>query len=140
MTDKTPREMVEEFMTTFNTPRDKQFWLKLMDEEANEVIEATENLLKELADFAYVVNGSVICGAGDTDVVTDRVNLAGSILCHLGNGYGLSVPLEAFTRVHASNMSKLDDNGKPIYREDGKVMKGPNYKPPVLTDLVEESF
>jgi len=43
---------------------------------------------------------------------------------------------EALDRVHLSNMSKLDSNGKPIYREDGKVLKGPNYKPPTLTDLV----
>jgi hypothetical protein len=33
-------------------------------------------------------------------------------------------------------MSKLDDDGNPIYRDDGKVLKGPNYKPPTLTDLV----
>ncbi len=37
---------------------------------------------------------------------------------------------EALDRVHKSNMSKLDDNGEPIYREDGKVLKGPNYQPP----------
>ena len=43
---------------------------------------------------------------------------------------------EALDRVHLSNMSKLDNEGKPIYREDGKVLKGPNYKPPTLTDLV----
>ena len=43
---------------------------------------------------------------------------------------------EALDRVHLSNMSKLDTEGKPIYREDGKVLKGPNYKPPTLTDLV----
>ena len=43
---------------------------------------------------------------------------------------------EALDRVHKSNMSKLDTEGKPIYREDGKVLKGPNYKPPILTDLV----
>ena len=44
---------------------------------------------------------------------------------------------EALNRVHESNMSKLDDDGKPIYREkDGKVLKGPNYKPPTLEDLV----
>ena len=43
---------------------------------------------------------------------------------------------EALHRVHESNMSKLDDDGKPIYREDGKVLKGPNYKPPNLEDLV----
>ena len=43
---------------------------------------------------------------------------------------------EAMNRVHLSNMSKLGEDGKPIYREDGKVLKGPNYKPPTLTDLL----
>ena len=42
----------------------------------------------------------------------------------------------AFKRVHESNMSKLDDDGKPIYREDGKVIKSKNYKAPYLSDLV----
>ena len=41
-------------------------------------------------------------------------------------------------RVHESNMSKLDTNGRPIYRPDGKVMKGPNYKEPYLLDLIIE--
>ena len=43
--------------------------------------------------------------------------------------------LEALDRVHKSNMSKLDDDGKVIRRADGKVLKGPNYKPPYLDDL-----
>ena len=43
---------------------------------------------------------------------------------------------EALDRVHKSNMSKLDEDGHPIYRDDGKVLKGANYKPPNLTDLV----
>ena len=43
---------------------------------------------------------------------------------------------EALRRVHQSNMSKLDEGGKPIYREDGKVLKSKNYKPPTLSDLV----
>ena len=43
---------------------------------------------------------------------------------------------EALHRVHESNMSKLDEDGKPIYREDGKVLKGPNYKKPNLSDLI----
>tara|TARA_Y100001963_G_scaffold105477_1_gene145643 strand:- start:152 stop:532 length:381 start_codon:yes stop_codon:yes gene_type:complete len=42
---------------------------------------------------------------------------------------------EALDRVHKSNMSKLGEDGKPIYREDGKVLKGPGYKPPDLSDL-----
>ena len=43
---------------------------------------------------------------------------------------------EALRRVHESNMSKLGEDGKPVLRSDGKVLKGNNYKPPTLTDLV----
>ena len=43
---------------------------------------------------------------------------------------------QALRRVHQSNMSKLGEDGKPIKREDGKVLKGPNYQPPDLSDLV----
>ena len=43
---------------------------------------------------------------------------------------------EALNLVHLSNLSKLDGDGEPIYREDGKVLKGPNYKPPDLSELV----
>jgi predicted HAD superfamily Cof-like phosphohydrolase len=43
---------------------------------------------------------------------------------------------EALDRVHKSNMTKLGEDGQPIRREDGKVLKGPNYQPPTLTDLV----
>ena len=43
---------------------------------------------------------------------------------------------EALNRIHISNMSKLGDDGKPIYRDDGKVLKGPAYKPPDLSDLI----
>ena len=42
---------------------------------------------------------------------------------------------EALYRVHKSNLSKLGEDGEPIYREDGKVLKGPNYKTPSLEDL-----
>ena len=70
------------------------------------------DLLKEGADLLYVLLGTFVS---------------------LGLGDQLT---EAFKRVHESNMSKLDENGKPIYRDDGKVLKGPNYKPPVLDDLV----
>lgn len=46
---------------------------------------------------------------------------------------------EAMKRVYDSNMSKLDEQGKPIYRVDGKVLKGPNYKPPHLEDCLPPS-
>jgi len=49
--------------------------------------------------------------------------------------YGIDLD-KAMTLVYESNLSKLDEHGKPIYREDGKVLKGPNYVPPNLTDCL----
>ncbi len=43
---------------------------------------------------------------------------------------------DVFNEIHRSNMSKLGDDNKPIYRNDGKVMKGPNYSPPELKHLI----
>ena len=45
---------------------------------------------------------------------------------------------EAMFRVFESNLTKLDDNGQPIFREDGKVLKGPNYQAPDLSDCVPQ--
>ena len=67
-------------------------------------------LLKELCDLVYVAVDAAVAEKLPFDV--------------------------AFNRVHASNMSKLGEDGKPVYREDGKVTKGPNYKPAQLEDLV----
>ena len=81
--------------------------------EANEYIQSKrsrEDCLKELADLVYVAYQYAATAGWDLD--------------------------EALTRVHQSNLSKLDDDLKPIKREDGKVIKGPNYKPPTLIDLV----
>ena len=93
---------------------------KLIVEEFKEFLEAEgmlfmhgrnhqEHALKELADLVYV------CYQYAENM-----------------GWFLD---EALDRVHKSNMSKLGEDGKPIYREDGKVLKGPNYKPPDLSDL-----
>ncbi len=66
-------------------------------------------MFKELADLQYVLSGMVVA---------------------------LGIPMEkVFDRVHKSNMSKLV-NGKPLKREDGKVLKGPNYQKPDLSDLL----
>ena len=69
-----------------------------------------EDALKELADLVYVCYQYAANMGWDLD--------------------------EALRRDHESNMSKLDTGGKPIYREDGKVLRCKNYKPPTLTDLV----
>ena len=72
--------------------------------------ETYENELKELADLVYV------CFQYAENMEWDLE--------------------EALDRVHKSNMSKLGLDGKPIRRVDGKVLKGPNYQPPNLFDLV----
>jgi predicted HAD superfamily Cof-like phosphohydrolase len=74
--------------------------------------ELYENMLKELTDIQVVVSGAAV---------------ALKPLKELD---------EAFKRVYESNMSKLGADGKPIYREDGKVLKGPNYFKPDLSDLI----
>ncbi len=74
--------------------------------------EVYKNMLKEMADVQVVLSGTAVA-------LKPVKNLD-----------------EAFKRVHDSNMSKLGADGKPIYREDGKVLKGPNYFKPDLTDLV----
>ena len=72
--------------------------------------EPYENELKELADLVYV------CFQYAENMEWDLE--------------------EALHRVHKSNMSKLGLDGKPIRRADGKVLKGPNYQPPIMNDLV----
>jgi len=55
-----------------------------------------------------------------------------------GAGHAFGIDLDkCFTEVKNSNMSKLDENGKPIYNENGKVMKGPNYFKPNLQKFIE---
>jgi NTP pyrophosphatase (non-canonical NTP hydrolase) len=118
---KTPLDMVQHFARTYGQSMGHQ-WEKgsdkdmlrvsLVTEEYEEVLDAItpDNLLKELADLVYVTYGFAATFGWNLD--------------------------EAVRRVHASNMSKLGDDGKPIYREDGKVLKGPHYEAPDLTDLV----
>ena len=89
----------------------------LMDEENKEYLEAAENNdLIEVAD-----------ALGDMLYI-----LCGTILEH-GMQYKIE---EVFNEIQRSNMSKLGEDGKPIYREDGKVMKGPNYFKPNLESIL----
>ena len=91
---------------------------RLMAEENEEYLEAvTNNDLVEVAD-----------ALGDMLYI-----LCGTILTH-----GMQHVIEAvFSEIQDSNMSKLGADGKPIYREDGKVMKGPNYRGPDLKQFVD---
>lgn len=91
----------------------------LMDEENREYLEAAENDdLVEVAD-----------ALGDMLYI-----LCGTILEH-GMQYKIE---EVFNEIQRSNMSKLGADGKPIYREDGKVMKGPNYFKPNIVSILDK--
>ena len=60
------------------------------------------------------------------------------ILCGTIISHGLQNKIEEiFQEIQSSNMSKLGDNGKPIYREDGKVLKGPNYFKPDIRKILK---
>ncbi|AWM12473.1 nucleoside triphosphate pyrophosphohydrolase family protein [Flavobacterium sp. NRK F10] len=91
------------------------------------------NLMKEENEeyFEAVQNGDLIEIA---DALGDMLYiLCGTILEH-----GLQHKIEdVFEEIQRSNMSKLGENGKPIYREDGKVMKGPNYFKPNIKEVLD---
>ena len=71
-----------------------------------------------------------------TDALADQLY----ILLGTMNAHGMQNVIEdVFDEVHRSNMSKLGSDGKPIYREDGKVLKGPNFSPPNLEKLLSDN-
>jgi hypothetical protein len=118
-------EQAKEFRTKYKLKNStegikRSYQKNLIVEEFNEFLQAEgflfmhgknhqEHALKELADLVYV------CYQYAENM-----------------GWFLD---EALHRVHQSNLSKLGEDGEPIYREDGKVLKGPNYAPPSLEDL-----
>ena len=88
----------------------------LMKEENEEYLEATQN--------------------GDLVEIADAIGDMLYILCGTIIEHGLQDKIEAvFDEIQRSNMSKLDQDGKPIYREDGKVMKGTNYFKPDFSKI-----
>lgn len=143
---------LREFIRSFEASLDVRLWNKLVEEETAELLDAIRegdklNALKELADVIYVMMGAALVEPEDLSgllsrMENDRMDKAIAEAVDAVDeayrvfGFKGDVVAEAFARVHKSNMSKLDDDGKPIRREDGKIMKGPNYQPPVLDDLV----
>jgi len=119
-------EDVKKFMETFGQmvrtkpqfPDEKtmQLRLNLIKEELSELEQAIKNKnLKEIAD-----------------ALTDILYVT------YGAGYAYGINLDkCFKEVQRANMSKLGIDGKPIYNEKGKVMKGPNYTEPNLKQFVE---
>ena len=102
----TPDEMVHELQFRLI----EEEYSELRDEYTTELDSGSlENQLKELADLVYVCYQYAVSRGWDLDTALDR--------------------------VHDSNMSKLVD-GKPLRREDGKILKGYQYHPPILADLL----
>jgi len=123
------RERIIEFNRAFNLPIaqeptliPEERWklrIDLIQEELDELKEAYEkgDLIEQadaLGDLDYLIQG----GAVESGIKLDPV----------------------FKEIHNSNMSKLDSNGKPIYRNDGKVMKGENYFKPNIKAALKPSF
>ena len=119
---------VEEFHNSFNIKNnniptvnvgEKIFQLRhsLMNEENEEYLDA--------------------CKQGDLVEIADALGDMMYILCGTILSHGLQYKIEeVFEEIQKSNMSKLGSDGKPIYREDGKVMKGPNYFKPDIKKIL----
>ena len=125
MSDMTNFNKVKAFMNTYGQdvkekaefPENKivQLRIDLIEEELNELKEAIKN--KDIVEVA--------------DALTDILYVT------YGAGHSFGVNLdECFDEVQRSNMSKLGEDGKPIYNDSGKVMKGPNYFAPNLKKIV----
>mgnify|MGYP002853721868 FL=1 len=85
---------------------------------------------EELSEFKKAINEKNLIEVADA--VTDILYVT------YGAGHAFGIDLDkCFDEVQKSNMSKLDDTGKPIYNELGKVMKGPNYFKPNLSKLLK---
>ena len=101
---------------SFSTDKINKLRIDLIKEELSELSEAMNN--KDLLEVA--------------DALTDILYVT------YGAGHAFGINLDkCFEEVQNSNMSKLDENGKPIYNESGKVMKGPNYFKPNFKKLIK---
>ena len=101
----------------FPDPETRKMRIDLIEEELEELKDACFNkdmveVADALTDLLYVVYGA-------------------------GHAFGIDLD-DSFREVHVSNMSKLGEDGKPIYREDGKVMKGPKFTPPALQEVLDK--
>ena len=100
---------------SFSTEKINKLRIDLIKEELQELTDAMNN--KDLLEVA--------------DALTDILYVT------YGAGHAFGIDLDkCFDEVQNSNMSKLDENGEPIYNEFGKVMKGPNYFKPDLSKFV----
>lgn len=114
-------DMLAEFHQTFAHPDTDALWLRptLHNEEHDELIGALESgdreqIARELADVLYIAYGTA----------------------HV---YGIDLDA-ALAEVHRANMSKVGEDGQPIRREDGKVLKGPQFRPPDMSGALRSAW
>lgn len=131
-------ELVREFMETFGHPVytapteiEDEAWLhmrlELIREELGELYEACGY---DTAEWDEVVPTRQM---NTTDVVAAADALGDLEYVVNGMALGMGIPLpEVVAEIHRSNMTKLGPDGKPIYREDGKILKGEDYEQPDL--------
>ena len=118
-------ELVGDFMEAFG--QDVQFEPTWPDFNTRELrLELIAEELDELSD-----------AIADRDMIQIADALTDLLYVVYGAGHTFGIDLdECFQEVHRSNMSKLGENGRPIHREDGKVMKGPGYFEPDLEGIL----
>jgi predicted HAD superfamily Cof-like phosphohydrolase len=115
-------EQVTEFRKRFNLPINS-------GRNSNHLLH--HNLIRE--EFYEMISSLNLIDL--SDAIIDQMYLLFGYAIDLG----IADKLESmFDEIHASNMSKLDTNGNPIYRQDGKVMKGENYFKPNLEKILKQ--
>ena len=118
-------EMVGDFMEAFG--QEVLYQPKMPDTKLAALrLDLIEEEVQELRD-----------GLGKKSMLEIADALTDILYVVYGAGHSFGIDLdECFDEVHSSNMTKLGEDGRPMYREDGKVMKGPNYREPDLTEFV----
>lgn len=117
---------VAEFMNAFGQNVEKK--PKLVDLDTATLRHSL--ISEELDEFGEAVENNDLVGIADA--LTDLLY----VVYGAGHAYGINLD-KCFKEVHRSNMSKLGPDGKPIYRDDGKVLKGPKYKEPNLEKFIK---
>lgn len=116
-------EMVREFHETFKQPIGKTVGL------TNRARLRTDMLTEEFDEYIEAL--------ADCDIVELADALADMVYIACGTAVEFGIPFDdVFAEVHRANMSKLMPDGTPLLREDGKVMKGPDYTPPNIKSIL----
>jgi predicted HAD superfamily Cof-like phosphohydrolase len=119
---------VKEFHEVFGHPVNAKETHELIELRFNLIREEWEETADELANLDLQVRKFATDRAKTLTKVRLTKELADMLYVIYGTAVALGLPLEeAFKETHRSNMSKLGEDGKPILREDGKVLKGPNF-------------